>query len=73
VSPVELVVIVRDNDLGSAGARRPGRGARAPVMDDGGHPGEQFFVIDVADRQAVVTRVARREARPALRKDRAQP
>jgi len=30
-------------------------------------------VIDVADREAVIPRIARREIRPALRQDRTEP
>ena len=38
---VGLVVEVRHDDLGRAGARGHGRGARAAVVHDGGHAREE--------------------------------
>ena len=39
-----------NDDLRRPGSRRRGRGARAAVMDDGGHPLEEGLLVHVADR-----------------------
>lgn len=51
--------------LGCTGSGGCGRGARAAVVDDGGDPGEQGLVVDVADGEAVVRVVHQAQVRPA--------
>ena len=70
--PVELVVIVRDDDLGSACPGRGDRGPRATVVKDGSHAWEQPCMVHIPNREAILTGFAQGEIRPSFGKDRAQ-
>jgi hypothetical protein len=72
-SPVMLVVVLRHDDLGSAGVRGRGRGARATVVHDRGDPGEQRLLVDLADGETVGCLVHERQVGPAARHDRPHP
>lgn len=50
--PVALIVGLGDDDLGCAGERGRGRGARAAVVDGGCDLPEQPLLVDFADDQA---------------------
>jgi hypothetical protein len=47
LDPVVLVVMLRDDDLGRAGSRGCGGGARAAVVDDGRDSLEQRLLVDL--------------------------
>src|SRR5215213_2550843 len=73
MGPVELIVVVRDNDLSGTRPRRCGRGPCTAVMNDRGYAWEQLSMTDIPDREAVAAGFAWYETSPALRKDRTQP
>ena len=63
--PVDLVAPLGHYHLRRAGAGCRGRRARATVMHDGSHPGEQFLLVDLPDDEAIILVVYRTQARPA--------
>lgn len=63
--PGRLVRDLRNHHLRRAGPGGRGRRARAAVVHDGGHPGEQCLMVDLADHEAVVPVVHRSQAGPA--------
>src|SRR5215475_8282901 len=73
LGPVVLVVMLRDDDLGRAGSRGPGSGARAAVVDDGGDSFEQRLLVDLADDQAIGFVVYQRQVGPSTGHDRTAP
>ena len=62
--PVRLVRPLGHHHLRRAGPGGGGRGARAAVVHDGGHPAEQGLLVDLADGEAVVP-ASSTGARPA--------
>src|ERR1700736_5564583 len=51
--PIELVVVLGDDDLGCSGSRGRGCRARTPVVHDAGDPLEERLLVDLSDGQAV--------------------